>query len=235
MLTRLNAIEITFWNRLRKLGIGLLSASAAKDALHLPLERMGYGIVSEVLVRAAEQAQKYPYFLQLIGEALHLAAKAEPERLEPGRCIGESLLKRGLEGSRAARTAYFEDRYRELQIRSLLPAAEAVARLFATRGSPVLSSEFEDVVARTRDSAQETEFERARAGNSALWIQDELRSVGYVWSKIGDAHNVEPGIPSLMNYVAWRASLRQRGEDRNSRDSDTAPQTGWRDEDKLSF
>ena len=58
-------IEISFWNGMKKFGIGLLNDEEAKEALRTPLERMGYNIEDRALDRAASEAQRYPYFLQM--------------------------------------------------------------------------------------------------------------------------------------------------------------------------
>ena len=68
---RLNRIEATFWGRSRRIGIGPLEEAAACEALRIPLERMGYGIEADTLDKAVNEAQCYPYFLQVVGAALH--------------------------------------------------------------------------------------------------------------------------------------------------------------------
>ena len=40
----------------------------------------------------------------------------------------------------------------------------------------------------------------------AVWVEEELRSVGFFWSRIGQEEFCEPGIPSLMDYTLNRVA-----------------------------
>ncbi len=112
---RLNRIEATFWGRLRRIGIGLLDEAAAREALRIPLERMGYGIEADTLDKAVNEAQCYPYFLQVVGAALHGAAVEEPDKLGSGNEIGDAILKQALKEFKVATNNYYDRRYRELR------------------------------------------------------------------------------------------------------------------------
>lgn len=209
---RLNAVEATFWNRLRKIGIGLLDADASREALRDPLRDRGFGIRSDALARAADEAQRYPYFLQIVGDALHLAALHAPEELEQGGernpkgCIGSEVLERALADSREARDAYYDDRYDELERRDLVPAAAAVAEEFGALGGDSLPSErLAAAIARAANPALADAARHAGARNAARWAESELRNLGFVWSAPGKGRECEPGIPSFMNYVRDRA------------------------------
>ena len=80
--SRLNRIEATFWNRLDKdRHRAPRHAAASQEALRIPLERMGYRIEADALDQAADAAQRYPYFIQIVGRELHRSAKAEPDKL----------------------------------------------------------------------------------------------------------------------------------------------------------
>ncbi len=204
---RLNSVQATFWSRIQTTGVGLLTSEAAKDAIRQPLDRAGYGVREAALDRAAREAQRYPYFLQLVGNAMHTAAIEEPDRLESGRTIGDELLEPALGELRTARDSYYANRYRELSARRLVPAAEAVARLFASR-SAVPVHAFEAAVAGSVDPKLASKAEKEGADDAALWAEDELRNVGFVWSQVGSERMCEPGIPSLMDYVADAAEQR---------------------------
>lgn len=58
LATQLKASDATFWDRLRKIGVGLLSEDAAREALCDPLARMGYGIADDALDQALGAAQR---------------------------------------------------------------------------------------------------------------------------------------------------------------------------------
>ena len=205
--SRLNSIQATFWGRIEKIGVGLLTSEAAREAIRQPLNRAGYGIEDGALMRGAEAAQRYPYFLQLVGDALHIAAFKEPRLLEPGHVIGNVLLDRALAVFGAKRDSYYADRYRELEARKLVPAAEAVAELFISHHA-VPSHAFKAAVAGAVDPPLAAMAEREGANDAAFWAEEQLRNVGFVWSGTGSERMCESGIPSLMDYVAEAAAQR---------------------------
>ena len=210
MSPRLNMIEATFWNRLEKVGIGLLDFEASRLALQEPLKKLDYRIEENALDRAVEAAQCYPYFLQLVGQELHRAAIAEPSRLEPGGVIGGGILEMALRNSRIARDTYYADRYRELRARSLLPAAESVAEIFRSNNAKAITAAaFEDAVSGSVDSKLDERAKASGAQNAALWAEDELRNLGFIWGQVGEERFCEPGLPGLMDYVAELARQRR--------------------------
>ena len=205
--TRLNKIEATFWNRLDKIGVGLLDAEAAQKALRIPLERMGYGVKADTLEKAADEAQHYPYFLQVIGRELHRAAKSDPGKLGRGNEIGGAILDRALKEFRLARNNYYSGRYQELRTHGILRSAEAAARLFASqKRNSISTAAMEAVVARSIDTKLEELARRKGEIDPAAWVEEELRYVGFLWSHVGQEEFCEPGIPSLMDYTLTRAA-----------------------------
>ena len=210
MSPRLNMIEATFWNRLEKVGIGLLDFEASRLALQEPLKKLDYRIEENALDRAVEAAQCYPYFLQLVGQELHRAAIAEPSRLKPGGVIGGGILEVALRNSRIARDTYYADRYRELRARSLLPAAESVAEIFRSNNAKAITAAaFEDAVSGSVDSKLDERAKASGAQDAALWAEDELRNLGFIWGQVGEERFCEPGLPGLMDYVAELARQRR--------------------------
>ncbi len=205
--SRLNGIEATFWNRLDKVGIGLLDMAASREALRAPLERMGYRIESDTLDQAADAAQRYPYFIQLVGKELHRSAKAGPDKLVDGDRIGGAILEQALNAFRIASNAYFADRHHELRTIGILSSAEAVARLFvAQKTISISANEIESAIDRSIDKKLEDRAKESGGIEPALWVEANLRNVGFIWSRFGNEDRCEPGIPSLMNYVIDRAA-----------------------------
>ena len=205
--SRLNGIEATFWNRLEKIGIGLLDMAASREALRTPLERMGYRIEADALDQAADAAQRYPYFLQLVGRELHRSAKAEPDKLGGGDRIGGAILEQALKAFRIASNAYFADRHHELRTIGILSSAEAVARLFVAQQTISTSTAaIKSAVDRSIDKKLEERAKACGGVEPALWAEERLRNVGFIWSRFGNEDRCEPGIPSLMNYVIDRAA-----------------------------
>lgn len=213
MVPRLNTIEAAFWSRLEKVGIGLLEFEASRLALKEPLKQLDYRIEEDALDRAVEAAQRYPYFLQLVGQELHRAATAEPSKLKPGGVVGDEILAAALRSSKIACETYFADRYRELRTRGLLPAAEAVAGIFeSSKAKTITATAFEDAVSSCVDAKLVERAEKSGAQDAALWAEDELRNLGFIWSQVGGERFCEPGIPRLMDYVVELA--RQRRNER---------------------
>ena len=205
--SRLNGIEATFWNRLDKVGIGLLDMAASQEALRAPLERMGYRIEADALDQAADAAQRYPYFIQIVGRELHRSAKAEPDKLVGGDRIGGAILEHASKAFRIASNAYFADRHHELRTIGILSSAEAVARLFVAQQTISISAnEIESAIDRSIDKKLEDRAKASGAIEPVLWVEANLRNVGFIWSQFGNEDRCEPGIPSLMNYVIDRAA-----------------------------
>ena len=202
---RFSEIDISFWNRIKKFGIGLLDDAAAKEALRTPLRRMGYGIEDRALDRAASEAQCYPYFLQIVGARLHRVAEAalgigsEKEEKE----IDRAMLEQALTEFGTERDNYYNLRYRELRDDGILPVAEAVASRF------VLHNEGSITGAALEVTIQECIYGRESTESGitklAAELENKLRDRGFVWSQIGKERWCEPGIPSLMNYILdWK-------------------------------
>ena len=209
--SRLNGIEATFWNRLDKIGIGLLDMAASQEALRVPLEQMGYRIEADALDQAADAAQRYPYFLQLVGRELHRSAKAEPDKLADGDRIGDAILEQALKAFRIARNTYYADRRSELEAGGILSSAEAVARLFVAQQTISISTAaIKSAIDRSIDKKLEERAKESGGIEPVLWVEANLRNVGFIWSQFGNEDRCEPGIPSLMNYVMERGDERDR-------------------------
>ena len=208
--SRLNEIEAAFWNRLDKIGIGLLDIAASQEALRTPLERMGYRIEADTLNQATDEAQCYPYFLQLVGRELYRSAKAEPDKLVHGDRIGGAILEHALRAFRIARNTYYADRYSELETSGILASAEAVARLFVKQNNASISATaMKSTIDESIDKKMEERAKNSGEFEAALWVENNLRNLGFIWSQFGNETFCEPGIPSLMNYVTERASERE--------------------------
>ena len=192
----LGAMNASFWSRLGagRLGIGLLSAAAARAALVDPLAAHGVSIAAAALDAVVEDSQRYPYFVQLWGEALW------QRRLATGVIRLTAAHAASARPEVAARvTDYYEDRYLELDQSGWLAAAERVAARF--RCTPTLT--YEELKAAVAAGLAAN----AAAGqiHSAL---DVLQRLGFVWRPPAQLPPVlyEAGIPSLMAYVLDHAA-----------------------------
>ena len=189
--THLNAMDASFWGRLGEglLGVGRLTDAAARTALVKPLQRHGVEIDADALDAVIEDSQRYPYFIQLWGDALwreHLANRG------PRLAIAATVAARGAVAARMAN--YYQGRYQELAAAGLLPAAAAIAPLFQG-----------DVDA----TASNQEIDRALLSAGIEGAADRfaacegLSRLSYAWCSPSQLPPVvwSAGIPSLTTYV----------------------------------
>ena len=188
---RLNRLDVSFWSRLGEglMGVGRLDDAAAREALAKPLEEHDAAIDKRALQAVVEHSQRYPYFIQLWGDALW----------QRRGTTGESPIKMAdVDAARpdvSARMAdYYRSRYDELRNGGLLTAAMAVAPLFQDRL---------DATAREH----ELDAALAKAGiddaNARLLKLQALNRLGYIWDPPGQVPPIvwSAGIPSLMTFV----------------------------------
>ena len=183
-------MSATFWSRAEKLGIGRLDEAAAALALVRPLAEEVPAIMFDegALAHVVEESQRYPYFLQLWGAALWAAARSRTATRIDGSLVADAAPEFGRQ-----RTAYYEDRREELERQELLAVAAGMAGAFGGRAT-LHSSELNAAIAEVLPGETSTA--------EVLGCRDRLAMVGYVW-KPPDAEAVwQPGIPSLMAYVA---------------------------------
>ena len=192
LAARLNALSATFWDRCELLGVGRLTPDAAGEALTKPMAAQNPAIsfTDAALGQVVESSQHYPYFLQLWGAALWDEAR------DNGAEVVDSALVDLVQPAVERRTtAYYQNRYGELNLRPLLSAARAVAEAFAGRAT-LTENEFTRVIADSLPA--NTDPERLDA------LDADLRALGYVWIPPGSTV-LEAGIPSWMDFVREKA------------------------------
>ena len=192
----LNAMDATFWSRLGEgeLGIGPLSEEAARQALREPMHAREVTIEDDVLSSTVAASQCYPYFVQLWGDALWR------QRLATGASAIGAAHADAVAPAVAARVAnYYRQRFAELEIEGLVPAAVALARRFESAGAAEASDQ--EVDAALADAA----LENAKA---RLAAREALRRLGYIWQPPNQQAPVRwhAGIPSLMAHVLRQAA-----------------------------
>ena len=187
----LGEMNATFWNRLGKgrLGVGRLSADAARQALRKPLADHGSDIDRDALDAAVEESHGHPYFIQLWGEALwnrRLASGADRLAASDVDAVRPEVA--------ASVADYYEDRFLELDKLGLLPVARHVGARFGS--APTMT--YEALKAAVGDG-----LARDPERGSVLDALAALERLGFVWRPPGQTPPVryEPGIPSLMGYV----------------------------------
>ena len=196
----LNRMQVSFWDRCLLMPIDRLDARATADALEKPLDERGVSFESDALDRVLEQSNGYPYFIQVWGQAICWAL-LEEARLDNERpsCVSLAILDRAAARADTRVRAYYGNRYSELRRADLLDTAVAVTALYErihANGRPRRAYDTE-LTETIRGSLPEAERDK-QAVNGAF---DQLKRLGFVW-EVGDSF--EPGIPSLMSYVADR-------------------------------
>ena len=194
LLAHLRKMNASFWDRLGSglLGIGRLSAVAAKAALEKPLSGQHVEVDADVLDLAVEHSQRYAYFIQLWGEALW------NQRLVSGEARLTAVHAAAAQPAVEARVAeYYQSRYEELEAAGLLPAAAAM--------TPLLESGLDATA-----TDQDIDTALAATGLDAdgrLAARGELNRLGYIWCPPGQLPPIvwSAGIPSLMQYVVEKA------------------------------
>ena len=194
--THLDGMNASFWSRLGEgeLGIGRLSEEAAKRALTEPLDAHGVNINAEALAYVVAQSQRYPYFVQLWGDALwqrHLASGEATITAEDTEAVQSAV------ASHVAN--YHQRRFAELEREGLVAVAAAVARLFVASDAAPASNQDMDAALATAgiDDAAERYAQR-----------EALNRLGYVWRPPGQQPPFRwyAGIPSLMTHVLKEAA-----------------------------
>lgn len=188
--THLYSMDASFWDRCECIGVGRLAPEASALVLAKPLAPE---IVLEEteLRRVIEASQRYPFFLQLLGEALW--DEAAPTG---SMTIGNALVDRALGVFEQKRNTFYHIRYGELgRSEALLSAAEAVAAAFQGRDS-LTERRFNRVISESMPPGTDSERSIAQA--------DRLKALGFAWIPPGRME-LEPGIPSLMEFVLNKA------------------------------
>lgn len=186
-------VAATFMERADSMSPALLTPEAAREALAVPLETHGWRVDESVMAPLLSDAQGFPFFLQLWGQAIWDAGVA----LGSLRLDKAALEKAG-EAVNARRKQFYQGRYLELRklpaypelpqpARVMTKAARAVASLFQERQEAKLSTLMDTISPHLPDSMDPDP------------VFHSLVAKGFIWSPIDDRY--VPGIPSLMEYV----------------------------------
>ena len=188
----LDAMDASFWGRLGEghLGVGLLDQAAAAEALTKPLAAHGISVAANALDIVLQHGQRYPYFLQLWGDALwkrHLATHTNALTAADAMAVQPAVAMLVAE--------YHQVRYRELETAQLQAAAKAVALVFQTNATAT----DHDIDAALADAGMDNPATRIAS-------REALGRFGYIWCPPNQTPPVvwSAGIPSLMAYVLER-------------------------------
>ena len=191
----LNAMKATFWTRARVIGVGRLTEAEAREALEGPLRADNILLDSDALWRdVLDESQGYPYFIQLIGDALWSVARETPEEIQQNRAnspilLDEEAVNCALDRASIEKRYYYARRRQELDRRGLLDSALTVAGFFDDRGRIHRDALISAITPRDGDREKTEE------------TLEKLQHLGYVWMAPERPEYCEPGIPSLMAYI----------------------------------
>ena len=195
--TRLNTLGASFWNRAEILPIGRLPLVEAEEALRRPFAANGIAVSDDALAQMVGESYGYPFFIQLWGEAIWNSIRASSA--EPPAEVTMADVHKARKDFDRRKDFYYADRLQELEDRHLLPVARAVARAFQDR-ERLDTESLEEIV---------REALAGRKGREAVGAaRRALRHLGFIWRERG--RDWEPGIPSLMDYIAAPSENRSR-------------------------
>lgn len=195
--TRLNTLQASFWNRAEILPIGRLPLAEAEEALRRPFAADGTTVSDDAMTRMVGESDGYPFFIQLWGEAVWNSIRASSS--EPPAKVTTADVQRARKDFDRRKNLYFLDRFRELEDRDLLPVARTVARAF--RGRELLNTEVLEEIVREA-------LPTRKVDGAADAASQALRHLGFIWRE--GSRDWEPGIPSLMDYIAAPSGGRPR-------------------------
>ena len=203
MATALDGMDSSFWSRSKILGIGRIDDASVIEAIEQPLSAQGISLADNAVRNGiTTEAQGYPYFVQLIGDALWNAAVGKPISPEGTRSESASVREAyqlTMEDASAAfgamrekRQIFYETRLEELYARDLMATAGALMDVFA--GSRSVH----------REALQQALENSIGMSEHALL---QLQRLGVIWSPPGSNLYYEPGIPSFFSFLKahWRA------------------------------
>ena len=186
--THLNRMGASFSGRAEQLRIDRLDPEATRAAVREPFTLADVGVTDDALEEMVRLSQGYPFFIQLLGDAVWRAGPGQDDSLA---VVDRAVVDAGVARFEHGKGQYYANRLEELDRRRLAGVGRAVAEAFVGRG--VLT--FEELNAGIRSAlGAEADHERVVA------VRDSLRDLGYIW-RLGPRPEWEPGIPSLMDYV----------------------------------
>lgn len=193
---RLNRMGVSFWDRALQLRVSRLGEGATAEAFRRPFAAEGMRVSEEALAVLVRESQHYPFFVQLLGEAVWRRAVSEAPNL---REVTRSAVSAGCADFERTKGEFYARRFEELTTRRLFPVGQAVAQAF--RGRRTLArTELEEAIG----AGLEGPDPPAEQVDRAL---ETLRDLGFIWRV--EAHTEwEPGIPSLLASIRDHTAAR---------------------------
>ena len=206
----LRTMNATYWDRMRRVPINLISDKAVAQAVFGPFVRFGHplpedhGEAEAVIGRAIALCAGHPYFTQCLGQALHeqLLKNDQPK-------ADMALMDRAEPEFSSLKTDYYQNRWREIWSAGLAEVACHVIAAFQLADGAPLSGEKIEMLAKDGLSMR---AENGGGADRSEWAKGpkdaatRLLHFGFVWGGNGLAGELTPGIPCLHAHVHERAS-----------------------------
>ena len=204
----LHGINATFVERMighgrssGNLPIGRLDKDAAKQALAQPLAAYGKTIDDDALKAANEATSGYPYFIQMLGEAL---CEALAQTNHQGKRITLQDLQPALQLLEEGKRKLYNARLRELQKAGAVESALFVVGALESGGVDVdalLDLCAEGLMLRNEQPMREVDDRSGWAETNEDAMMRLLHS-GLIWGKQGsESDSFDYGIPSLARHM----------------------------------
>ena len=186
LLSYLHKIDAGFLERSKVIHINSLATAESKSGLSKPFTDRGIEIEPQALEMMWGMTDNYPYFVQLVGEAVWEALPSEGKRQ-----VDVALFDQAQEGINDDLRGFFSLLYDEMSAKRLtayaLQAAEAIIRQQGT----ALGVKDIEIVLQQENSALSAADARS--------IVERLRWLGFIWR--GEEDRLEISIPSFFTYM----------------------------------
>ena len=186
----LQQMQASFWERSRRIAVARLLPGEDEDALMAPLAALQGSAADEPLALLLKAANRYPYFIQELGNALVAALNQQATKR-----IDAAVAKRALALFLAVRDDFYDDRRMELLQSGLLPPAEALAAIFADAE--------ERLPFKVVEEALEQHCAERDGQQDLATVLQALIDRGLIWMRAGA---YEAGIPSLLGLLGTYAT-----------------------------
>ena len=186
LLSYLENIDAGFLERSRVIHINLLATAESKDGIGKPFADQGIEVEPKALEMMWGMTDNYPYFVQLVGEAVWEALPSEGKRR-----IDVALFDQVQGELSGDLRRFFSLLYDEMSAKSLTSyALQAAAAIIRQQGAAVGVKDIEIVL-----QQENSDLSAADARS----IVERLRWLGFIWR--GEEDRLEISIPSFFTYM----------------------------------
>ena len=196
---KLEQSRASFVERGVEVEVGPISRDSSREAIEEPLREIGkIRVESAALEKVLDEAQCYPYFVQLWGQSLWEQANRE-DRNE----LQMADVDRCREAVESNKARLYEQRFERWEDNELAALTEVARRLLD--GSDLGRHGIVKVCKLALEGAGQDPA-------AAADLHKKLVNEGVIFKKAGQ-ENYGPGIPSFLNHVVEQATSRERQDE----------------------